>query len=961
MSDLDEAGVKKLKVAELRAELQSRGLDSKGNKPVLVDRLLEAISNSTVTEANGGEVVQEVAEQPQEEAENIEEGSPDEEIQAKSEEPAKEEGDDANQEEETTSETVESVGVASESVEAPAPEPVSQVMEEEPSEKHEEMQSETTPTPTEEKIAENEENDKKTQEGEPMETSQDGTTTSQEATEEGKGDKTDKEKDVDDEDIEIVPDASRNESAEEETPLDDSLVVLDKYNCDLHLKVAPDGLSGKPLADEGFSYLLAGARATWGTTKGKVCFECKVTSFISVELPESEEPKNVVRVGWSTDSESLQLGEVKMSYGYDSSGKKALDAEFTEYGQSFGVDDVIGCYLDLESDPKTVSFTKNGEDMGLAFEFTEELSNQALFPHVLIKNAEFVVNFGSQEEPWFPPKEGYTFMQSVGEDSLVHGTRGPANKKDCEVIMMVGLPASGKTSWVNKQVLDNLEKKYNVLGTNSIMEKMKVFGVARKRDVGGYSKLMDKAAKCLHRLFELAPTKTRNYILDQTNVYLSAQKKKIRPFEGFIRRAIVCIPTQEELKTRTEDRKKEGIELPENAVSDMKTNCFNCFFVFLFFFFCLKVTSFISVELPESEEPKNVVRVGWSTDSESLQLGEVKMSYGYDSSGKKALDAEFTEYGQSFGVDDVIGCYLDLESDPKTVSFTKNGEDMGAAFEFTEELSNQALFPHVLIKNAEFVVNFGSQEEPWFPPKEGYTFMQSVGEDSLVHGTRGPASKKDCEVIMMVGLPASGKTSWVNKQVLDNLEKKYNVLGTNSIMEKMKVFGVARKRDVGGYSKLMDKAAKCLHRLFELAPTKTRNYILDQTNVYLSAQKKKIRPFEGFIRRAIVCIPTQEELKTRTEDRKKEGIELPENAVSDMKMSFTLPKVGEFFEEVIYADQPENKAKTIVDEYIKEGRSYRSRSSSGPEPPFKRSRFDDRPRHGGGYNRNRSYEDRGGY
>ena len=43
-------------------------------------------------------------------------------------------------------------------------------------------------------------------------------------------------------------------------------------------------------------------------------------------------------------------------------------------------------------------------------------------------------------------------------------------------------------------------------------------GVARKRDVGGYSKLMDKAAKCLHRLFELAPSKKRNYILDQVNI-----------------------------------------------------------------------------------------------------------------------------------------------------------------------------------------------------------------------------------------------------------------------------------------------------------------------------------------------------------------------------------------------------------------------------------------------------------
>jgi len=34
-----------------------------------------------------------------------------------------------------------------------------------------------------------------------------------------------------------------------------------------------------------------------------------------------------------------------VSYGYDSSGKKALDSEFTEYGQTFGADDVIGCYL----------------------------------------------------------------------------------------------------------------------------------------------------------------------------------------------------------------------------------------------------------------------------------------------------------------------------------------------------------------------------------------------------------------------------------------------------------------------------------------------------------------------------------------------------------------------------------------------------------------------------------------
>ena len=380
--------------------------------------------------------------------------------------------------------------------------------------------------------------------------------------------------------------------------------------------------------------------------------------------------------------------------------------------------------------------------------------------------------------------------------------------------------------------------------------------------------------------------------------------------------------------------------------------------------------------MPETERNPHVVRVGWSVDGSDFQLGEDQLSYGYGGTGKSSVNGKFNDYGRPFSVGDVITCCVDLDAQPKAMFYLVNGEYMGVAFKIGPELGDKALFPHVTVKNMKFEVNFGGQW-PKYPLAPRFSMLQNIPAAELVRGQEGPSSRQDAEIIMMVGLPASGKTFWAENYCKYHPEKRYYMLGTNNIIDKMRISGLTRKRNYHGrWDVLIKQATGCLNTWFKIAEKRVRNYILDQTNVYFTARRRKMNNFRGYKRIACVIVNEEKVLAERSAKREREeGKIVPQEAVMEMKANFSLPEVGESFDEVRFIEERPPKAFDLVKMFTEEGNHFKrgvkrpSEQSDAhakvPRMESQRSR-DDQPRGGpyqqrgpsSGHDSGRRYDDR---
>ncbi|KAL0042243.1 hypothetical protein WJX77_007018 [Trebouxia sp. C0004] len=178
--------------------------------------------------------------------------------------------------------------------------------------------------------------------------------------------------------------------------------VLSAEDRDALFAVSPDGHRCQARNDRAW----AGGRGTVGASQGKVYYEVTVAD------------EGLCRVGWSTGQAGLDLGTEPISFGFGGTGKKSTNRQFDTYGAPYGQNDVIGCLLDW--DTNTISFSKNGGDLGPAFQIPGQVQRKALFPAICLKNAELVVNFGEQKLQYGPPK-GFTGLATAPPEWISSG------------------------------------------------------------------------------------------------------------------------------------------------------------------------------------------------------------------------------------------------------------------------------------------------------------------------------------------------------------------------------------------------------------------------------------------------------------------------------------------------------------------------------------------------------------
>ena len=152
--------------------------------------------------------------------------------------------------------------------------------------------------------------------------------------------------------------------------------------------------------------------------------------------------------------------------------------------------------------------------------------------------------------------------------------------------------------------------------------------------------------------------------------------------------------------------------------------------------------------------------------------------------------------------------------------------------------------------------------------------------------------------IMLVGLPASGKSSWAKDYILKNQQIDFQILSTDEIIEKKALHVGIGYREA--HEKYIHFAINEMERKFWKYIENGVNIIHDQTNVSIKVRMELLAKVTNYSKTAVVFKLGEKEWGNRFEKRrKKTGKDIPNFVIKNMMSSFEYPTKEEGFDDII--------------------------------------------------------------